>query len=195
MKKRYVQPGVSILADDISSSSFDESSSSFSETETAFSDSETTSATVSVGGGRGGSITEDIPPHPVQEEEEDSVTTYCDPIRYCVGWLLQISGPEIGKSYEIYSGRNMIGRGERDDVYVRSDVTVSRSQAVVTYDPEENEYSIAPGSGHAITRLNKKRIDFAAELRSGDVIALSKKSVFRFIPACGEDFRWDDTNE
>lgn len=108
----------------------------------------------------------------------------------CVGWLLAITGPSTGSSFNIYSGRNSLGRGTDDRIRITGDDFISRTQAFLIYDPEENDYSITPGNGTAITRVNGKRVDFSTPLVHGDIIALSKKTHLRFIPACDNSFCW-----
>lgn len=109
----------------------------------------------------------------------------------CVGWLLAVAGPMEGKSFTLVAGRNSVGRGQNNKVVLPSDEGISRnSQIFVVYDPEENVYIVTPGDGSAIARLNNKRLDVAAELHHGDFIALSKKTILRFIPACDSAFKW-----
>lgn len=130
------------------------------------------------------------------EPTEADVTTIVDsdPMEVVrpkvAGWLLCIKGPSVGMSYEVYFGRNSVGRGVDDRVCVDADPTISRCQIYIIYDAEENEYAITPGKGTAITRLNGKRLDYAAELHHGACISLSKETVLRFVPACDNLFRW-----
>lgn len=129
------------------------------------------------------------------EEEGDTKTTLLDgdaQSAFCVGWLLCISGPMKGNSYPLRLGRNSIGRSYKNAVCLANDDSISReAQIYVVYDPEENEYAVTPGSGSAISRLNRKRLDQAVSLAHGDVITLSSQTSLRFIPACDEAFRWD----
>lgn len=111
------------------------------------------------------------------------------------GWLLCVQGPSIGSSYEVYFGRNSVGRGSKDRVRIDTDAAVSRCQVYIIYDYDENEYVITPGDGTALTRLNGKRLDTSAPLNHGDFIALSKQTVLRFVPACDSAFRWIEEEE
>lgn len=111
---------------------------------------------------------------------------------YCVGWLLVISGPMKGNSYNLNLGRNSVGRDANNAVRLLSDESISReAQVYVIYDADNNEYAITPGGGSAISRLNGQRLDTSAALKHGDIITLSKKTNLRFIPACDEQFHWD----
>lgn len=111
---------------------------------------------------------------------------------FCVGWLLCISGPLVGRSFILKNGRNSVGRSISNRIALGEvDPSISgKAQIYVVYDPEENAYAIAPGEGSAITRLNGKRLDVPGELKWGDFITLSKKTSLRFIPACDARFRW-----
>lgn len=111
---------------------------------------------------------------------------------FCVGWLLCVSGPMVGRSFSLKNGRNSVGRSSSNRISMGDiDTAISaKAQLYVVYDPEENAYAIAPGEGSAITRLNGKRLDMSAELKWGDFITLSKKTCLRFIPACDARFRW-----
>ena len=140
-----------------------------------------------------------IPAKPIRlpdsiEEPSSGKTTLLDDsssVSYCVGWLLVISGPMVGNSFPLRLGRNSVGRGAGNAVRLLNDDAISReAQVYVIYDGDNNEYAIAPGGGSAISRVNGKRLDTSADLKLGDVIALSKKTSLRFIPACDESFQW-----
>ncbi len=125
---------------------------------------------------------------------DEGRTVLCEDVcECCVGWLLVITGPMKGKSYSISNGRNSVGRSVGNKVVLPADDGISRTaQVYVVYDPEENVYVLTPGDGSAIARLNGQRLDAVSELRHGDIIALSKKTMLRFIPACDAAFKWED---
>lgn len=190
-----IKNGKSILLDDSS----DENTISWrnnSETETTVVDSHVSATGVVPAGDdlkpRGIDLTTEKTPF---EEEEGTKTTLLDGDAqgaFCVGWLLCVSGPMKGNSYPLRIGRNSVGRNYKNAVCLANDDSISReAQIYVVYDPEENEYAVTPGSGSAISRLNKKRLDQAVSLAHGDVITLSSQTSLRFIPACDDTFRWD----
>lgn len=132
-----------------------------------------------------------------QENSSDSgdqTTVLVDPLETVrpkvAGWLLCVQGPAIGSSYEVFFGRNSVGRDSKDRIRIDADPAISRCQIYVTYDYDMNEYVIAPGEGSAITRVNGTRLDTARDLVHGDYIAMSKETIMRFIPACDASFRW-----
>ena len=109
----------------------------------------------------------------------------------CVGWLLAISGPNIGDSYQLYVGGNLVGRGAGNSVRIEGDESVSREQIPLVYDCQENNYVLVPKiGGRAITRVNGKPVYEPMELCMGDKIDLSEKTSLRFYPACSADFVW-----
>lgn len=111
-----------------------------------------------------------------------------DPV---VGWLIAINGTEKGKDYRIHTDNNFIGRGERMDISIRSDETISReNQAIITYDSAERVYYFSPGEGRSINRLNGKAIFQTTELKPYDRITLGKTE-FIFMPLCGKEFQWE----
>lgn len=113
------------------------------------------------------------------------------PMNYCVGWLLAISGPNKGRSYELHACQNHVGRGEDCGVRIMADGAVSRNQVVIVYDSVTNEYSIYSDRGSAISRLNGKRLTSGElPLGMGDVIWLTPRTSLMFVPACFDKFRW-----
>ena len=111
---------------------------------------------------------------------------------FCVGWLLCISGPMKGNSYALKLGRNSIGRGSQNAICLANDDAISReAQVYVVYDNVENEYTVVPGNGSAISRLNNRPIHMFVNLSQGDIITLSNKTSLRFVPACDDTFRWE----
>lgn len=121
------------------------------------------------------------------DETDDAVV----PLNYCVGWLLAVSGPNKGRSYELHACQNHIGRGEECNVRIVADPAISRHQVVIVYDNVENEYAIYSDRGTAITRVNGRRLTSSeVPLSTGDVIDLSTHTTLIFVPACGDKFRW-----
>lgn len=135
------------------------------------------------------------PAYPVQEAE-DSVTvarvekqTGADPV---VGWLVQIAGSNRGKTFEIHSERNTMGRSSAMDICLKGDVGVSRNtNGVVSYNPRNRAFHLIPGEGKAIIYLNGEEMLAPAALHAYDRIEISD-SVLLFLPLCGERFAWED---
>lgn len=110
-----------------------------------------------------------------------------DPV---VGWLVTVSGPEKGRDYRIHSDNNYIGRGERMDICIRGDDTISRvNHAVIAYDTREKIFFFAPGEGRSINRVNGKAMLGTVILNPYDEIEIGMTKLI-FVPFCGERFEW-----
>ena len=140
---------------------------------------------------------------PVQQEEkavllpdEDSVTvarvekvTGMDPV---VGWFVQITGENRGKTYEIHSERNTIGRANGMDICLKGDLGVSRdTNGVISYNPRNRAFHLIPGEGKAIIYVNGEELLAPVELYAYDRVEISETTLL-FLPLCGEKFAWED---
>ena len=82
-----------------------------------------------------------------------------DPV---VGWLACVEGPSRGKSYTIRGGINAIGRGDRMDITITGDRTISmENHAKISYSDRNNRFNLLPGDGRNIVYLNGEEV-FAA---------------------------------
>ena len=110
-----------------------------------------------------------------------------DPV---VGWLVSINGPEKGRDYQIHSDNNFIGRGEKNDICVRGDETISRERhAIIAYDVRAKKFYFAPGEGRSISRVNDEPVLGMREIQAYDEIEIGCTKLV-FIPLCGERFEW-----
>lgn len=115
--------------------------------------------------------------------------TGIDPV---VGWLVCVSGDNLGRDYRIHSDNNYIGRSEKMDIYIRDDETISReNHATITYDSRDKVFYLTPGEGRSIVRLNDKALLMTSELKAYDRIELGT-TMLVFVPLCGESFDWRD---
>ena len=109
-----------------------------------------------------------------------------------VGWLVCVQGKNIGKSFQIYTGYNQIGR-ETGQIIIPDETQISRSNhMVITYDPRGRAFYIGTGDGRNIIYVNGKPLygGSGAELHNYDVIDTGGV-LFRFIGFCGEQFSWE----
>ena len=112
-----------------------------------------------------------------------------DPV---VGWLVRLNGSDKGKDYRIHSDNNFIGRGEKMDICLKGDDTISReNQAIITYDAAEKMFYFSPGEGRSVIRVNGKAILQTVELVAYDKVTIGKTELL-FIPMCGEKFVWEE---
>ena len=115
--------------------------------------------------------------------------TGIDPV---VGWLVCLSGSEMGRDFKVHSDNNYIGRSEKMDICIRGDETISReNHATITYDNRDRIFYFTPGEGRSIVRLNGKALLMTSEIKAFDKIELGKTELL-FIPMCGEKFDWSE---
>ena len=115
-----------------------------------------------------------------------------DEVKPPVAWLVCVGGPYAGHAFECKTGRNRIGRDPGMDICLAEDPSVSRdTHTIVTYEPKQRTFFLDPGTGSGLTYLNGDYIFNHKELHGYDKIELGK-SVFLFLPFCGEQFSWSD---
>ena len=110
------------------------------------------------------------------------------------GWLVCICGEAKGKSYNIVSGLNYVGRRKDMDICIEGDISISRYRhAVVEYSKERKEFLLRLGESKEkiyITRDRQKRIlEGTIKLEAYDVITLGRTELM-FVPFCGDRFTW-----
>jgi len=111
-----------------------------------------------------------------------------DPV---VGWLVSMEGREKGRDYRIHTDNNYIGRGDKMDICIRGDDTISReNHAIISFDARDKIYYFSPGDGRSIVRLNNKAIFATNQIQAYDVVEIGKTKLV-FIPLCGEKFEWE----
>lgn len=112
-----------------------------------------------------------------------------DPV---VGWLVCIAGPERGRSFELWAGRNTIGRSESATVCISSDEAISRdNHAALVYSEKTLTFSVVPGEGRNLTFLNNGDVLIPTQLKAYDVIELGQTKL-SFVPFCGTQFQWEE---
>ena len=112
-----------------------------------------------------------------------------------VGWLVCIEGPEKGKDYRIYGKNNTIGRGEKMDICLKGDTSISReNHARLAYDKRHNAFHIIPADGANAVYLNDEPVYVPMALKADDIIEIGDFKLC-FVPFCSEKFIWDDDNK
>ena len=111
-----------------------------------------------------------------------------------VGWLVIVDGLGRGRAREIVPGRNAVGRGADNDISLDfGDSQISRDKhAVISYDPRGRRFYLQHGEGANLTYLNDQPVLSPCELEAFSQITLGD-TVLRFVPFCGDDFDWQDT--
>ena len=127
------------------------------------------------------------------EEHAEKADGMNDPV---VGWLAIVEGPGKGKAMQLGYGSNSIGRGETARVKLNfGDDLISRGgHAVVTYDPRGRKFYVQHGGGTNLTYLNGGPVLTPTELPALSHINIGN-TILRFVPLCGDEFDWQDTEE
>jgi hypothetical protein len=113
--------------------------------------------------------------------------TGMDPV---VGWLVCVDGPEKGRDYRIRSEKNYIGRDSSMDICISGDETISReNHAMISFNPRNLGFSIAPGNSRGLVYLNGKEVGVPEDLKPYDLIELGQCKL-SFVAFCGEKFQW-----
>ena len=125
------------------------------------------------------------------EEHTEADRAMDDPV---VGWLVVVEGPGKGQAMQLGYGSNPLGRGATDRVKLDfGDDQISRNgHAVVTYDPRGRKFYLQHGGGTNLTYLGDQPVLAPAELSALSHISIGN-TILRFVPLCGAEFDWQDT--
>ena len=97
--------------------------------------------------------------------------------RKLVGWLVTYSHDELGNSYNLYEGRNIIGR-DNDCSIIINDSRMSGKHAVLLY--RANKYSLTDSQSSHGTFVNDEDIELEPRyLKDGDIIKMGT-TIFKF---------------
>ena len=117
-----------------------------------------------------------------QEEIEDIL--FLEEERPVCGWIVCVKGPRRGKDYRVMDGM---------DIQILGDNKISRrNHAVIVFDAKKRENMILPGDSNGLVYLNEQAGYLPQPLNAYDVIEMGD-SKFLFIPFCGENFVWEDS--
>lgn len=112
-----------------------------------------------------------------------------DPV---VGWLVVVEGPGKGRSLELETGANSIGRNSTQKIALDfGDAEIHRERhAQLVFDPRSNRFFLQ-GSPDArnLTYLGNDLVLMPVELKGGETIIVGRTHL-RFIPLCGPSFSW-----
>lgn len=106
------------------------------------------------------------------------------------GWIVCVSGNVRGKSYEIHTNRNFLGRDKLMDITVPDDLKICRENHLsFTYDIKSNRFFVKNENG--FVSVNGDVINKATEIFDGDKIAFGE-SEYVFVPYCNKERRWNE---
>jgi pSer/pThr/pTyr-binding forkhead associated (FHA) protein len=114
-------------------------------------------------------------------EALDDISTQLirDKSNQTVGKLTVVEGAGSGKSVNIYTGTNQIGRGDDMRVQINfGDDTISRQQhAVITFDAKNLEVRIYDGGKPGGLWVNGSRVTADQAVKFGDLIKLGETTL------------------
>ena len=91
------------------------------------------------------------------------------------------------------TGKNFVGRGDDMDIQILGDNEINRrNHAVIVYDQKKRNTVILPGDSAGLAYLRGEAVYVPAQLNPYDTIEMGK-SRFIFVPLCGQNFEWNDT--
>lgn len=148
-------------------------------------------------GSKGGSLADAVSqtvPYAGEDDDPKTVGVYTKAmgIEPVVGWLVCIEGSYFGKSFQLKASKNFIGRGQKMDVVLADDSSVSRDKhAIVLYVPKQREFIAQAGESRELFYLNDEVVLNAAKMKQYDVLSIGNTKLMLF-QCCGPDFSWDD---
>ena len=109
-----------------------------------------------------------------------------------VGWLVCIKGEYFGRSFNLKTGNNAVGRAMNMDVPLAQEPSVSRNKhCVITFEPQNQTFYIQQGESSGLTYFNGKMIMEPTKMKEHDRIKLGVAE-FLLIPFCTTNFRWEN---
>lgn len=117
-----------------------------------------------------------------------SIAKVAEPV---VGWLVAISGEHLGESFQLYAGKNTIGRNNSNKVVLGLDQSISReNHATIIYEPKRREFYVQSGSSDGLIYLNDSFVNGSQIMKEKDILEIGLSKLI-FIPLCGMDFSWE----
>lgn len=106
------------------------------------------------------------------------------------GWLVVLDGPARGRDLRLGAGRSFLGLdADGTPVTLSPDAPLGIRQAAVVYDPETDAFTLLPGSSQALCYLAGQAVLEPQPLTGGEELKLGQATL-RFVPFCGNGFRW-----
>lgn len=105
------------------------------------------------------------------------------------GWFVCIKGSQYGKSFEIKTGRNFVGRSLKSDIVISDDKSISRENHFsVIFDSKSKIFYLIPGQGPVY--LKGDYLDNPKEIKENDEVTLGD-TVLKFVPYCMKGREWE----
>ena len=112
-----------------------------------------------------------------------------DPV---VGWLVCTSGSCYGRSFELYAGRNYIGRSGKMDIRLTGDNEVAKdTHAIITYEPRMRQFFAQPGEARELVYVNDEVVLNDRQISDRDRITVGNTTLV-FVPFCDSRYSWTE---
>ena len=77
------------------------------------------------------------------------------------------------------------------DICISGDETISReNHAMISFNPRNSRFSIAPGSSRGMVYLNNEEVGIPENLESYDLIEIGQCKLL-FVRFCNDKFQWN----
>ena len=107
-----------------------------------------------------------------------------------VGWFVCIEGIDKGKDYRILAKNNSIGRGDKMDICIKGDETISReNHARIGYDEKHNTFHIIPGESANNIYIDDSPVYAPTMIEAYTVVEIGQTKLL-FVPLCNDKFSW-----
>lgn len=119
--------------------------------------------------------------------DKPSITT--EPV---VGWLVCVKGKHFGAAFNLFSGRNSVGRDYSNRVCIPGDNTVSSIKHLwITYEPKKREFFVQPGESSGLVYLNGENIMSSVKVEAYNRLEIGAGE-YMLVPLCCDQFSWED---
>lgn len=109
---------------------------------------------------------------------------------FVAGWLICISGPDLGHCFNLFKGYNTVGQSYGNNICMEKDKKIDQDvHFSVIYDNRKNKFYLLPESHTLSTYLNGQKQKEASQIQSGNIIKAGE-SEFEFIAYCRENKKW-----
>ena len=125
------------------------------------------------------------------EESQNNSSSNVPEDEPVVGWLVCIEGPCIGQSFNIYAGKNSLGRSHSNKIVINKDRSISREKhAWIIYEPKHRDFFAQPGDSSGLTYVNEEMIIQATKLEKWSSIEVGNSKLL-LVPLCDDEFSWE----
>lgn len=126
--------------------------------------------------------------------ETIQVSSKVDEAYFVTGWLVCISGPDIGHSFNLFQGYNTAGRSQNNKICLEKDNMIDENvHFSIIYDDRKNRFFLLPESSRYSVYLNGQQQTEAVQIYTENVIQVGKTEL-EFVAFCRENRKWKRTD-